>query len=235
VACLGMNVAQLHERVRVEVLRRIKREVLTATLLAQKTGLRQPHISNFLRSRRRLSLPALDRVLTALGLGVADLVGVPGKRPRPMAEGVPLVAHETAMSQDYIAAGAVREYCFLPVAAVERLRETPLRRGILRERFVAIVVSEQQAAPMRPVLHTGVLAVIDRHSLQPPAHAAGVQHMYAVRYHGALHLLYVAAERNFLVMRGHAPDLPLQFLRIPLDASVAEYVVGRVCAVLSVY
>jgi transcriptional regulator with XRE-family HTH domain len=230
-----MTFSQLHERVRVEVLRRIKREVLTASLLARKSGLRQPHISNFLRNKRRLSLPALDRVLTAIGLSVADLIAVPGRRPRPLAEGVPLVAHETAMSQDYIASVAVREYCFLPVAAVEQLRAGPLRRGIQRERFVAIEVSEQQAASMRPILHAGSLAIIDRHSLQPIAQAAGERHIYAVRYHQALHLCYVSLERNFLVLRPHSAEMPLQFLRIPLDASVEEYIVGRVCAVLSVY
>jgi transcriptional regulator with XRE-family HTH domain len=230
-----MTFAQLHERVRVEVLRRIKRGVLTATLLAQKSGLRQPHISNFLRNKRRLSLPALDRVLTAIGLSAADLIVVPGKRPRPLSEGVPLVGHETAMSQEYIASSAVMEYCFLPVAAVERLRAGPVRRGIQRERFVAIVVSEQQAEGMRPVLHAGSLAIIDRHSLQPVGQAAGERHIYAVRYHGGLHLFYVSAERNFLVLRPHAAELPLRFLRIPLDAHVEEYVVGRVCAVLAVY
>jgi hypothetical protein len=121
------------------------------------------------------------------------------------------------------------------VAAVERLRAAPERRGLQRERFVAIVVSEQQAAAMRPILQAGSLAVIDRHALQPVAHAAGERHIYAVRYHGGLHLYYVSAERNFLVLRPHSAELPLQFLRIPLDASVAEYVVGRVCAVLAVF
>jgi hypothetical protein len=61
------------------------------------------------------------------------------------------------------------------------------------------------------------------------------RHIYAVRYHQALHLCYVSLERNFLVLRPHSAEMPLQFLRIPLDASVEEYIVGRVCAVLSVY
>lgn len=235
VACLSMTFAQLHERVRVEVLRRIKREVLTASLLARKSGLRQPHISNFLCNKRRLSLPALDRVLTAIGLSAADLVGVPGRRPRPLAEGVPLVAHETAMSQDYIASGAVLEYCFLPLAAVEKLRPGPARRGIPRDRFVAIEISEQQAAGMRPLLHAGSLAVIDRHAVQPGPMAAGERHIYAVRHHQALHLCYVSTERNFLVLRSHAAELPLQFIRIAVDASAPEHIVGRVCAVLAVY
>ena len=46
-----------------ELLSRIDREVLTAAVLARQTGLQQPHISNFLNSKRRLSLQALDRVL----------------------------------------------------------------------------------------------------------------------------------------------------------------------------
>ena len=58
---------ELHERLRLEVWRRIDRGVLSRALLARQTGLAQAHISNFLHRRRRLSLPALDRLLTRIG------------------------------------------------------------------------------------------------------------------------------------------------------------------------
>src|ERR1700749_1144840 len=96
-----MNFSQLHERLRMEILRRIDRGVLTGTLLARQTGLRPSHISNFIRSRRKLSLAALDRVLAAQLLSIDDLMLFNNARansgsfaPRHVDfDSVPLVSH----------------------------------------------------------------------------------------------------------------------------------------------
>ena len=55
----------MHERLRLELLRRIQRDTLSVSLLSRQTGFGQSHLSNFLRSRRQLSLEAIDRVLFA--------------------------------------------------------------------------------------------------------------------------------------------------------------------------
>ena len=68
-----MNFSQLHERVRIEVLRRIENGSLNATLLAHQVDCSPAHISNFLRRRRRLSIDALDKVLLAQSLTIAEL------------------------------------------------------------------------------------------------------------------------------------------------------------------
>ncbi len=57
-----MNFTQMHERLRLELLRRMQRGSLSVSLLARETGFGQPHLSNFLRGRRRLSLEAMDRI-----------------------------------------------------------------------------------------------------------------------------------------------------------------------------
>src|SRR5579863_10212162 len=69
-----MNFLQMHERLRLELLRRIQRGTLSVSLLARQTGFGQSHISNFLRSRRQLSLEALDRVLIAQHMTAGDLL-----------------------------------------------------------------------------------------------------------------------------------------------------------------
>src|SRR5262245_25776683 len=68
-----MNFSQLQERLRTELLRRIDRGTLSVSLLARQTGLGQPHLSNFLHARRNLSFTALDKILSAQHLTVADL------------------------------------------------------------------------------------------------------------------------------------------------------------------
>ena len=69
-----MNFTQMHERLRLELLRRIQRGTVSVSLLARQTGFGQSHLSNFLHSRRQLSLEALDRILAAQHMGAVDLL-----------------------------------------------------------------------------------------------------------------------------------------------------------------
>src|ERR1017187_6446934 len=71
-----MNFIQMHERLRLELLRRIQRGTVSVSLLARQTGFGQAHLSNFLHSRRQLSLAAMDRILDAQHMEVADLLPV---------------------------------------------------------------------------------------------------------------------------------------------------------------
>jgi hypothetical protein len=71
-----MNFSQMHERLRLELLRRIQRGTLSVSLLARQTGFGQSHLSNFLHSRRQLSLEALDRVLVSQHITAGDLLPV---------------------------------------------------------------------------------------------------------------------------------------------------------------
>src|ERR1700728_4233597 len=100
-----MNFIELHERLRLETWRRIDQGILSSSLLARQTGLAQAHISNFLHRRRRLSLPALDRVLLAQELTVEDLYPVrsvalspPESTAREPMDVVPLVSQAVAMT-----------------------------------------------------------------------------------------------------------------------------------------
>src|ERR1700679_1375222 len=69
-----MNFQDLHELLRLELLRRIERGTLTGTRLAQQAGFQQAHISNFLNRKRALSLEGLDRVLAAQNLSVDQIL-----------------------------------------------------------------------------------------------------------------------------------------------------------------
>ena len=69
-----MKFETLHENLRLEILRRIERGLLTGSTLARATNFQQAHISNFLNRKRSLSLEGLDRVLAAQKLSVIDLL-----------------------------------------------------------------------------------------------------------------------------------------------------------------
>ena len=68
-----MNFQDLHELLRLELLRRIELGSLTGTSLARQSGFRQAHISNFLNRKRSLSLDGLDRVLAAQNLSIEQI------------------------------------------------------------------------------------------------------------------------------------------------------------------
>src|ERR1039458_2568416 len=69
-----MNVTQLHERLRLELRRRIERGTLSVSLLGHKATMSQGSISNFLSGRRGLSPMALDKILKAEQLTLVDLM-----------------------------------------------------------------------------------------------------------------------------------------------------------------
>src|SRR5579863_3360671 len=69
-----MTIQELQDQLRGHIRSRIGRGELTGSRLADAAALPQGHLSNFLNSRRGLSLESMDRLLRALHIGVLDLV-----------------------------------------------------------------------------------------------------------------------------------------------------------------
>lgn len=220
-----------------EVARRIDRGQLTGTLLARQTGLRAPHLSNFIRRKRKLSLSALDRVLAAQLLSVEDLLPETSRTEiEPVKENafiVPLVAPSTALHVPILNQRSILELIHLPSGMLEQLRP---RRALTRrdwQRFVAVRLTAAQARPMDPVLVAGSVAVIDRHfnSLapsQPPR-----PNVYAIDVSGTLAFRYVSYEANRLTLRPRALDYPVELLKLGADESPSDCIVGRVCVIIA--
>ena len=233
-----MNFADLHELLRLELVRRIESGALTGTRLAQQTGFQQAHISNFLNGKRALSLEGLDRVLSAQKLTIDQIrpldlaaqVGLPSADP---SESVPLVSPSVAMEQLEIALSAIIETITLatPRLLENRTRSTPARRHW--QRFVAIRVDAQQAAAMTPLLPEGAIVVIDRHYTSLVPYRPQQPTTYAVRLGSSLLLRLIDFDDNHLILRPYARSFPVTLLPVPLGASPAELLIGRICYVLS--
>src|SRR5215813_10096877 len=69
-----MKFKVLQENLRKILLDRIEAGELTGLRLAQQTGFKQAHISNFLNRKRGLSLEGMDKVLKVQHLSVLDLL-----------------------------------------------------------------------------------------------------------------------------------------------------------------
>ncbi len=70
----AMRFKALQENLRKTLWDRIEGGDLTGLRLAQQTGFKQAHISNFLNRKRGLSLEGMDKVLNVQHLSVLDLI-----------------------------------------------------------------------------------------------------------------------------------------------------------------
>jgi hypothetical protein len=137
-----MNFTQMHERLRLELLRRIPRGTVSVSLLARQTGLGQSHLSNFLHCRRQLSLEAIDRVLAAQHLSAADLLpamhqaaALPADEERST---VPIVSHAAALFEPFIRPSAVHSMLHLPAGVLQTMRTRVSNPRRAWQRFVAV-------------------------------------------------------------------------------------------------
>jgi transcriptional regulator with XRE-family HTH domain len=227
----------LQENLRKTLLERIDGGGLTGLRLAEQTGFKQAHISNFLNRKRSLSLEGMDRVLQVQHLSVLDLLDPAEVNQRATVRPPGgdefdniFVVDGPAATQPLILSMNVREIQKFQRTFLRRLR--PDMRGDRRnwERFVAIR-ADRDAMSMHPRLEPGALVLIDRHynSLEP--YRRGEGNLYAVRGHDALRIRYVETARDHVVLRPHNQGYAVEIVALGKAESVSDYLVGRVCFV----
>ena len=232
-----MNFTQMHERLRLELLRRIQRGTLSVSLLARQTGYGQAHLSNYLHSRRQLSLEALDRILMAQHMGAAELLPAVLQRGSPPGDGeggaVPVVSHAAALFEPHIRPGAVQSMLHLPGGLLETIRTRVSNPRRAWQRFVAVRVQAADALPMEPLLLPEAITLIDRHynSLMP--YRPNRPNLYAVRHGAHLTLRYVDFVANRLVLRPHNIAYPVDLIEVDPGESPSDLIAGRVALILN--
>jgi len=227
-----MNFSQIHERLRVEMLRRIQRGTLSVSLLSRQTGFGKSHLSNFLHARRQLSLEGMDRMLTAQHMAAEDLLhlGALGDHitQEESLSSVPVVSHGSALFEPYIRPSGVQMMLQLPPGVLQSLSPKTVVARRAWQRFVAIRIAHSDALPMDPLLLPDALAVIDRHYNSLIAYRAGRLNLYAVRDGAHLRLRYVDFVENRLVLRPLNIAFPISLIEIGPDNSPGEWITGRV-------
>ena len=231
-----MKFKGLQENLRKALWQRIDNGELTGLRLANQTGFRQAHISNFLNRKRSLSLDGMDRVLSVQRLSVLDLLdpNEVNKRatiPPPSDdefENVLVVEGAVAANQALIMSMKVREIQKFKRGFLRKLR--PDRHGNRAEweRFVAIKI-DGDGISMYPRLMPGATVLIDRHynSLQP--YRKNELNMYAVRTKGSCIVRYVELAGRNIVLRPHNHSHAVEVLPMSEGESLTDYLVGRVC------
>jgi hypothetical protein len=232
-----MNFQDLHGLLRRELLRRIELGSLTGTSLARQAGYRQAHISNFLNRKRALSLEGLDRVLAAQGLTVEQILPLEFGASAPPAvdpiEAVPVVSPSTAMDDAVVRAASVVETIHVSASRLQDNRSRPSPKFAHWQRFLAIRADAQQAAAMEPMISAGAVVVLDRHYNSLAPYRAHQRTVYAVRCGAGLVLRYVEFDDGRLILRPLSAAFPVQLLALGSHETPADYIVGRVCLVVS--
>jgi len=232
-----MNFTRMHERLRLELLRRIDRGTLSVSLLSRQTGFGQPHISNFLRKRRMLSLEAMDTILAAQRLTAADLLPALERSalqpPREEFGQVPLVSHAVALFEPVIRPSAVQAALHFPVQTLASIhpRASSARRAW--QRFVAVRIPAQEAIAMDPLILPDAIALIDRHYTSFVAYRPARPNIYAVRHQAHLAVRYIQFSANRLVLRPHSAAFPVELIEVAPGETPADLVVGRVALILN--
>jgi hypothetical protein len=227
-----MTFTQMHERLRLELLRRIRRGTLSISLLARQSGFGPSHISNFLRSRRQLSLEGVDRLMVSQHITAWDLLPA-NDRHAEVSDAVPLVTHATALFEPRIRPSAVRGTIHIPsaVAAAVRTRVSISRRNW--DRFVAVSIPADEAQAMEPLVQPDAVVVVDRHYISLADYRAGRHNIYAVRNGSHLSVRYADFVSNRLVLRPHNLAFPVDLLEIGPGESPADLIAGRVALIVN--
>lgn len=232
-----MNFTQMHERLRLELLRRVERGTVSVSLLARQTGLAQAHVSNFLRGRRRLSLRALDTVLTAQQLEAIDLLPSFVRSLSGAARGeltlAPMVSQGAALFEPFVRAGARQGQFPIQTHFLEALRPRCASARRRWERFVAYRVPPPEAPPMEPLLTAGVAVLIDRHYTSLQAYRPNHNNLYAVRLDERVALRFVEIQANCLILRPYRANYPIDLIEQPTAELVSERIAGRVALVVN--
>ena len=232
-----MNFTQMHERLRLELLRRIQRGTVSVSLLARQTGFGQSHLSNFLHNRRQLSLEAMDRILAAQHMAAGDLLPANYQDEVLPADGegstVPVVSHAAALFEPFIRPSAAQSMLHLPARLLQALRARVSNPRRAWQRFVTVRIPAADALPMEPLILPEALTLIDRHYNSLIPYRPNRPNLYAVRHGSRLWLRYVDFVANRLVLRPHNIAYPVDLLEVEHGEPPSELIVGRIALILN--
>jgi len=235
-----MRFRTLQENLRKTLWERIDEGDLTGLRLAEQTGFKQAHISNFLNRKRGLSLEGMDKVLNVQHLSVLDLLDPAEVNKRASIlqpsqdefESVVVAEPDIVASNPLIMSMHVKEILKFKKTFLKRLKEAVEGDRDGWERFAAIKVDAREGMSMYPRMLPGATLLIDRHYNSLTPYRKGEGNMYAVRKEdGSCTIKYVELANHHLVLRPQNQAYPVEVLTMEQGKKPGDYLVGRICYV----
>jgi len=232
-----MKFRALQENLRKTLWERIEEGELTGLHLAELTGFKQAHISNFLNRKRGLSLEGMDKVLSVQHLSVLDLLDPAEVNKRASIlppsedefESVVVADQEVVATQPIIMNMHVKELLKFKKHFLRRLRSEMEGDRDGWERFVAMRVDAREGMSMYPRILPGATVLIDRHYNSLTPYRKGEHNVYAIRKEDGCTLKYVELVDRHLVLRPHNPAYPIDIMAMEDAKKPGTHLVGRVC------
>jgi hypothetical protein len=229
----------LQDNLRKVLWERIEAGELTGLRLAQQTGFKQAHISNFLNRKRGLSIEGMDKVLSVQHLSVLDLLDPSEVNKRASIlppsgdefENVLLTDASTAATQPLVTSMHVQEILKFKKSFLRKLKPETEGDRSHWQRFVLIKLDARETVTMYPRLLPGATLLIDRHYNSLKAYRKGEFNMYAVLKNDTCTVQYVEVAGNHLILRPHNQASPIEVITMDDSKTAADYLVGRVCHV----
>ncbi len=232
-----MTFLDLQDQLRNHIRARIRRRELTGSGLAREAGFPQGHLSNFLNSRRGLSLESMDRLLDALEIKAADLLSAEEIQKRAGSRG-----DGDDLERVVLVSGA---NAALPRFASDHVLGTrPFSRSFLRRlkarndhdrgdwlRFVLIMLDLESARSLLPFEMATATLLVDRHYSSLDPYRRMQPNLYVATLGGRCQAGYLSYLDRHLILRTRDPRQQLQSVAIPSGGNFSQYIVGRVCHV----
>src|SRR5271167_4709701 len=233
-----MRLLDLQDKLRSHIRARIGRRELTGSSLSRQAGFQQGHLSNFLNSRRGLSLESMDRLLETLQIEVLDLVDVgeiqrraPLPSPGSAFESIAVVSPEHATRLPRFTPEQVGGTVSFRKTFLRRLRPNDVCNRSDWLRFVIIKLDPKTVRAMFPRGAAGATLLIDRHYTSLDPYRQHQPNLYAVGLQARCAIASVSLAGDHLVLRPRNAQLSVELARINRAKSYCDYVVGRVCHV----
>jgi hypothetical protein len=234
-----MKFKVLQDNLRKTLWSRIEEGNLTGLGLAQQTGFKQAHISNFLNRKRGLSIDGMDKVLNVQRLSVLDLLDPAEINKRASIlppsddefENVVLVDEQIASESPLLMSKHVKDILKFKKSFLRDLRPQMEGARDSWERFLLIRVGAREGMSMYPRLLPGATILVDRHYNSLKAYRKGENNMYAVNKAQGCTVKYVELSGNHLILRPHNPAYSVDIIPLDDGTKAADHIIGRVCYV----
>ncbi len=231
-----MRFRTLQDNLRKALWERIEAGELTGLRLAEQTGFKQAHISNFLNRKRGLSLEGMDKVLNVQHLSVLDLLDPAEVNKRASIippsedefESVAVVEPNVA-AEPLIMSMHVKEILKFKKSFLKRLKEAIEGDRETWERFVVIRVDAREGATMAPRIVPGATLLIDRHYNSLTPYRRGDSNIYAVRKDDGCSFRYAEQIDSQLILRPNNLSYPVEVVTMEAGQRPGEFLLGRVC------
>ena len=233
-----MRLQDLQDRLRTYIRARISRRELTGSGLSHAADFRQGHLSNFLNSRRGLSLESMDRLLETLQIDMLDLVD-PGEIQRRTLlppDGADLESIAVVSAEH---AARLRRFSSEQVVDTVSFRKPFLRRLKPNDicdrgdwlRFVSIKLDPKTVRAIFSASVSGANLLIDRHYTSLHPYRQHQPNLYAVSLQAGCAVGYVSVAGAHLVLRHWNAQMPVELARIDRRKGYSDNIAGRVCHV----